>query len=276
MTTILALGGHLLAREAPDLYELLGRGPIAVTHGNGPQVGADLLRQELAAAEVEPLPLWVAVAQTQAEIGGPVATALGGACLLTHVLVDPADPAFESPTKPIGPVYDEARARQLRFPVREDPGRGLRRVVASPEPREIVELEAIRVLLEAGLPVVCCGGGGIPVVGRGGRLQGVDAVIDKDRTSALLGIALGARRLLVLTDVPAVFRRFGTSEATEIRALTAAEAEELAPELAAGSMRPKVESAAAFVRATGGEALITDSASLADALLGRAGTRVAV
>lgn len=273
MTTVLALGGHLLAHAAPDVHALV-RGPLAVTHGNGPQVGADLLRQELAAAEVEPLPLWVAVGQTQAEIGGPIATALGGACMVTHVVVDPADPAFAHPSKPIGPVYDEARARDLRFPVREDPGRGLRRAVASPEPLEIVELDAIRRLLDAAIPVVCCGGGGIPVVRRAGRLEGVDAVIDKDRASALLGIGLGAERLLIVTDVPAVLRGFGTPEATEIRRLSAAEAGALLPELDEGSMRPKVESALRFARETGGEALITDVPSLEEALAGRAGTRV--
>src|SRR5262249_10329072 len=177
----------------------------------------ELLRQERAADEVPPLPLWVAVAQTQAEIGAlieaelaPVA-ALPVACVLTHVVVAEDDEAFSDPTKPIGPFYgadraqtlEETRGWQLVF----DAGRGYRRVVPSPKPLEVVELDAVRTLLEAGTCVVACGGGGIPVARRNGRLDGVDAVIDKDRASALLATGLGASRLVLPTGPPPGFPR---------------------------------------------------------------------
>jgi carbamate kinase len=147
--------------------------------------------------------------------------------------------------------------------------------VPSPQPRAIVELEAVRRLLDDKIVAVACGGGGIPVVERSGRLDGIDAVIDKDLTSALLATALGARRLVVVTDVPALLRGYGTPAEEEVRSLTPAEAEELLPELAAGSMRPKVEASARFARETGGEALIVSAAGLADALEGKSGTRIA-
>ena len=298
--TVVALGGNALARPgerataaeqraniraaAEALQPLVGDEPVVVTHGNGPQVGNGLLRQERAADEVPPLPLWLAVAQTQAEIGALLESELAAAtgrtvvCVLTHVLVAAEDPAFTSPTKPIGPFYAEAEARVLErdrgWELAADSGRGWRRVVPSPAPLAVVELDAVRVLLASGTIVVACGGGGIPGIRREGRLLGVDAVVDKDRASQLLGEALGAERLVILTEVPALMRDFGTPAAEEVRTLTAGEAEALAPQLAAGSMRPKVESCAAFVRATGGTALITSAAALPDALEGRAGTTV--
>jgi carbamate kinase len=198
-------------------------------------------------------------------------------CLLTHVHVDPDDPAFREPTKPIGPFYDEAQARTLEqergWQLVEDAGRGYRRVVPSPRPLDIVELESIRALVATGAIVVACGGGGIPVVSRNGHLKGVDAVIDKDRASALLAERLGADRLVILTEVPAVYRRCRKSNQQELRELSVAEAQELLPELAEGSMQPKVESAVDFARA-GGETLITSFDALAEALEGRAGTRI--
>jgi carbamate kinase len=256
---------------------------VVITHGNGPQVGNELLRQERSADEVPPLPLYLAVAQTQAEIGSMIETELGPVagrpvtCLLTHVVVAEDDPAFERPTKPIGPFYsaDQARAleRERGWQLVEEAGRGWRRTVPSPRPLETVELEQVRALLRAGALPVACGGGGIPVVRREGRLHGVDAVIDKDRASAVLAAELGAERLLILTDVSAVKRGFGTADEEELRELTADDAEELLEELAEGSMRPKVEAAAAMARA-GGEAFITALDSVEDALAGRAGTRV--
>jgi len=295
VTTVVALGGNALGRgtTAEQLKVLRGvcesiaplvrEGDVVVTHGNGPQVGNELLRQERAADEVPPLPLYLAVAQTQAEIGALIETELSAAsgrsvaCLLTHVQVDPEDPAFERPTKPIGPFYGAEEARRLEgergWQLLEDAGRGFRRVVPSPLPLEIAELAAIRALLASGVIIVACGGGGIPVVNRNGRLKGVDAVIDKDRASALLARRLGAERLVVLTEVPAVYRRFGEPGQTEIRELSATEAEVLLPELAEGSMRPKVESAVELARA-GGETLITSFEALEDALAGRAGTRI--
>ena len=266
------------------LRPLLGEEQLVITHGNGPQVGNELLRQERAAAEAPPLPLYLAVAQTQAEIGALIESELAPVagrpvvCLLTHVLVAEDDPAFQEPTKPVGPFYDEARARELEsergWTVVYDAGRGWRRVVPSPVPLEVVELDAIRALLAAGTIVVACGGGGIPATRRGEHLAGIDAVIDKDRASSLLARGLGADRLVILTEVPAVYAGFGTDQQRELRALTVEEAEALMPELAAGSMRPKVEACAEFVRATGHEALITSPAGLGDALAGRAGTRI--
>jgi carbamate kinase len=296
VTIVVALGGNALigpgergtAAEqlanlratAASLAAALGRDErVVITHGNGPQVGNELLRQERAAEEAPPLPLWLAVAQTQAEIGALIEAAFPPpvACVLTHVRVDPDDPAFARPTKPIGPFYPEQRARELErdrgWRVVQDSGRGWRRVVPSPQPLEVVELPAIQALVESGSTVVACGGGGIPVAD-GAGLRGIDAVIDKDRASALLASALHANRLLILTAVPAVTRGFGTPDQEELRELTVAEADELAPELAEGSMRPKVEAAAAFVRATGGEALITSAEALSEALAGRAGTHI--
>jgi carbamate kinase len=300
VTTVIALGGNALTRagergtaaqqranlrEACTAIEpLLDDTRVVVTHGNGPQVGNELLRQERAAAEVPPLPLYLAVAQTQAEIGALIEAELQPVarrpvvCVLTHVRVDHDDPAFEQPTKPVGPFYDEARARELErergWAIASDAGRGFRRLVPSPHPREVVEVEAIRALLDAGTCTVACGGGGIPVTRREGRLHGVDAVVDKDRASALLAAELAADRLVILTGVDAVFRDFGTPAQEELREVATREALELIPELAEGSMRPKLEAALQFVRATGGECLITSPRALGEALAGRAGTRV--
>jgi carbamate kinase len=295
VTIVVALGGNALgggtaAEQLAALREtcaaiapLVREGQVVVTHGNGPQVGNELLRQERAADEVPPLPLYLAVAQTQAEIGAMIETELSGAvgravaCLITHVHVDADDEAFGRPTKPIGPFYSEEQARALElergWQLVDDAGRGYRRVVPSPRPLEIVELGSIQALLAAGAIAVACGGGGIPVVSRNGYLKGVDAVIDKDRASALLAERLGAERLVILTEVPCVYRRYRKSNQEPVRELTATEAEGLLPELPEGSMRPKIEAAAAFAR-VGGETLITSSTALAEALEGRSGTTI--
>jgi carbamate kinase len=299
VTLVVALGGNALIRAgergtaaeqlaalretSAALRPLVAEGEVVITHGNGPQVGNELLRQERAADEVPPLPLYLAVAQTQAEIGALIEAELAPvagrpvACLLTHVHVDADDPAFERPTKPIGPFYTKEQAGMLEsergWQLVQDSGRGFRRVVPSPTPLEIVELASVRALLASGAVAVACGGGGIPVVSRNGMLKGVDAVIDKDRASALLARQLGAERLVILTGVPAVYRDFGTPEQKELRELTADEAEALLPELAEGSMRPKVEAAIEVAR-TGGETLITSTQALAATLEGRAGTRI--
>jgi carbamate kinase len=300
LTAVVALGGNALMRpgergtaaeqranlrEACEaLRPLLGEDELVITHGNGPQVGNELLRHERGAEEVPPLPLYLAVAQTQAEIGALIESELAPvagrpvACLLTHVVVAEDDPAFSEPTKPVGPFYDEGRAQELErdrdWKIVHDSGRGWRRVVPSPLPLDVVELESIRSLLRGGAIAVACGGGGIPVARRNGRLAGVDAVIDKDRASSLLARELDADRLVILTEVPAVYRAFGTDRQEEIRGLGADEAEELLRELAPGSMRPKVEAAIEFARATGHDALITSPAALGAALDGQAGTRI--
>jgi len=300
VTTVIALGGNALIRPGERgtaaeqranlrttceaLRPLLGNGDLVVTHGNGPQVGNELVRQERAADEVPPLPLYLAVAQTQAEIGALIESELAAVakrpvvCVLTHVRVDEDDPAFGQPTKPVGPFYAEEQARTLEadrgWTVAHEAGRGWRRVVPSPRPLEIVELAAIQTLVAGGTIAVACGGGGIPVSSRNGRLSGLDAVIDKDRASSVLAIALGAGRLVILTDVDAVNRGWGTPEQEEVRELDVTAAEALLPELAAGSMAPKLEASLAFARATGRDALITSAESLAVALEGRAGTRI--
>ena len=297
MLTVVALGGNALlgpgergtaAEQRANLAttfeaarSILTDGSVVVTHGNGPQVGNELLRQELASAEAPPLPLYVAVAQTQAEIGALVAAELEPvagrrvAVLLTRVVVAGDDPAFADPTKPVGPFYDADRARELEqergWAVREDAGRGWRRVVPSPKPLEVLELAAIKTLLESGVMVVAVGGGGIPVVARDGRHDGVDAVIDKDHASALLAAELGAERFVILTQVPAVYTGFGTREQKALVELVPGRDNELIDSLPAGSMRPKVEAAFRFVTETGGEALITSSDGLA---AGEPGTRV--
>jgi len=300
VTTVIALGGNALIRPGERgtaaeqranlrttceaLRPLLDDGDLVVTHGNGPQVGNELVRQERAADEVPPLPLYLAVAQTQAEIGALIESELSAVaerpvvCVLTHVRVDEDDPAFAHPTKPVGPFYSEEQARTLEadrgWTVAHEAGRGWRRVVPSPKPLGIVELAAIKTLVAAGTIAVACGGGGIPVSSRNGRLTGLDAVIDKDRASSVLAIALGAERLVIVTDVEAVSRGWGTSAQEELRELDVRAAEALLPELATGSMGPKLEAALEFAQATGHEALITSAASLAEALAGRAGTRI--
>jgi carbamate kinase len=301
VTTVVALGGNALMRpgergtaaeQRANLREtcaalrplLEADGELVVTHGNGPQVGNGLVRQERAADEVPPLPLYLAVAQTQAEIGALLESELQAvagrpvACLLTHVRVGADDPAFGKPTKPVGPFYSKEHAQGLErergWAVREDPGRGWRRVVPSPVPLEVVELDAVRALLAAGTIAIACGGGGIPVSSRNGRLAGLDAVIDKDRASSLLAVELRAERLVILTDIDAVYRGWGSDSPEELPKLTADEGEALLTELAAGSIGPKVEAAVAFVRATGHEALIASARVLAAALEGAAGTRI--
>jgi carbamate kinase len=296
--SVLALGGNALlgpgergtaAQHRANLAATFAavapllQGDVVVTHGNGPQVGNELLRQELAAAEAPPLPLWLAVAQTQAEIGSLAASELARATgrqvavVVTHVVVDPDDPAFGEPTKPIGPYYDAGRAgaleRERGWTLVEDAGRGWRRVVPSPRPLEIVELDAVRTLLDAGRLVIAAGGGGVPVVERDGGFDGIDAVIDKDHASALLATGLGAERLVVLTQVPGVYRRFAKDEEPSelIAELRPDRDRDLVAELAAGSMRPKVEAALDFVERTGGEALITSADAVEN---GEAGTRV--
>jgi carbamate kinase len=295
--TVVALGGNALIRKGERgtaaeqranladtfaaIAPLLRDGPVVVTHGNGPQVGNELLRQELAAAEAPPLPLFLAVAQTQAEIGALIVSELpqiagrDAAVVLTRVAVAPDDPAFDNPTKPVGPFYDEARAHELEgergWAVREDAGRGWRRVVPSPKPLAVLELESIRALLATGIAVVAAGGGGIPVVARNGRHDGVDAVIDKDLASALLATGLGATRLVILTQVDGVYRGFGTDTTERIEELRPGRDDAFLAELPEGSMRPKVEAAFAFVRATGGTVEITTAEALG---AGNGGTRI--
>ena len=298
MRLVLALGGNALVRRgqraeadlqrrnvvaaARALAPLAGEHELVITHGNGPQVGLLALEADAYKA-VRPYPLDLLGAESQGMIGSLLVTALRNAllgrevvALLTHVVVDPADPAFAAPTKPIGPVYTEIEARALAkahaWTIAPD-GDAYRRVVASPEPWEIVEIESVARLLAGGAVVVCAGGGGIPVTRDGDRLRPVEAVIDKDLTAALLAAALGADRLLMLTDVPAVESGWGTPAAAPIAAATPAQLRRL--RFAPGSIAPKVEAACRFVERTGGEASIGALGDLRAVAAGRAGTRVA-
>ena len=255
---------------------------MVVTHGNGPQVGLLALQGE-AYPQVAPYPLDVLGAESEGMIGylleQGLANRLPGtptATLLTQVVVEESDPAFQAPSKPIGPVYERETAERLaaerHWSVARDGGHW-RRVVPSPEPRRIVELRTIRTLVEAGVLVVCVGGGGIPVlVNEHGAMHGVEAVIDKDRSAALLARELDADALLLLTDVPYVERDHATERAQPIRE---ASARELDPaDFDGGSMRPKIEAACRFATDTGRIAAIGALSDAAAILAGRAGTHI--
>lgn len=263
---------------------------LVLTHGNGPQVGNLLIQQAMASTAVPPWPLDFCDAATQGLIGYMIQQTLGVelgrrgidrpvVSVVTQVRVDPNDPAFQHPTKPVGPFYSaaEAAAGQARGEAWvEETGRGWRRVVPSPQPVEILELEAIRHLLDGGAIPIAAGGGGVPVVrDPDGRLRGVEAVIDKDLASSLLARALGMDRLLILTDVDQVYRDYASPNRRPLPRLTPDEAEALLADghFAAGSMAPKVQAGAAFARA-GGVAQIGALSAVEAILRGQAGTRI--
>jgi len=293
---VAALGGNALLRRGERLDHDVQRahlaqaaralGPLAegnelvITHGNGPQIGMLALQTSTASG---PYPLDVLGAETEGMIGYLLEQELGNVIgservvtVLTQVIVAVDDPAFRAPAKPIGPVYGEGEAHRLArergWNIARD-GAKWRRVVASPRPCNIVELNTIRVLIDAGVIVICAGGGGVPVVRELNRLRGVEAVVDKDLTAALLARDIGADALLLLTDVDAVYANFGKADARALRHVTPAEAETLA--LPAGSMRPKVAAAAWFATQTGHYACIGALEHAADVLHGRGGTSVA-
>ena len=300
MKVVVALGGNALLErgEAPDsgiqethvasavtaLAPLAARHQLLITHGNGPQVGVLALESASDPALSRPYPFDVLGAQTQGMIGYWLVQALHNTvpaqracCLVGRTVVHADDPAFAQPTKFVGPVYDEARARQLAaergWNVRQD-GAAWRRVVPSPEPVELVELNMIKALAGGGVIVVCAGGGGVPVVrDDAGALRGVEAVVDKDLTAALLARDLAADALLILTDVDAVEDGYGTPQARPIHRATPQELR--ARPFPAGSMGPKVEAACRFVEATGAMAAIGRLDDAEALLAGKAGTIVA-
>ncbi|MCS6872450.1 MAG: carbamate kinase [Anaerolineae bacterium] len=262
---------------------------VVITHGNGPQVGFILRRAELAAHEVHTVPLDLIVADTQGAIGYMLQQALRNSLralginqsvvtIVTQTVVDRDDPAFEKPDKPIGGFLSEAEARHFEaegWRVVEDAGRGWRRVVASPQPLEIVELDAIREMLYSDYVVVACGGGGIPVVRNDkGELRGVYAVIDKDRASSLLASGLGADLFIISTGVPRVALHYNTPQQRFLDRVTLREARQYMAEghFAAGSMLPKIEAIVRFLERGGPSAVISDPPNLAAALRGEAGT----
>lgn len=305
-TAVVALGGNALTRveQSGTCDEMLANAMamagavndvieagwrVVIVHGNGPQVGNLALQQE-ATTMVPAQPLALLNAMTQGLLGSLIARAVDvmrgpgtSVTLVTHVTVDPADPAFQSPAKPIGPFFEASEARRLAasrgWVVQPDSGRGYRRVVASPEPTSVIEINALRALVDAGHLVIAGGGGGIPVPDGDTRGVTVDAVIDKDRAAGLIARLLGAQALLLVTAVDRVMLHYGTLMQSELGTITAAEAARHLGEgqFPPGSMGPKIEAALRFL-ADGGElAVITSPTLLAATLTGegrRAGTRI--
>jgi carbamate kinase len=304
---VVALGGNVLSppgRREPlaDQYERalqtalhlvhLSEWPLLVTHGNGPQVGAALRRGELAAAELPRQPLDACVASTQGDMGYLLELCLDNAlraagvrrpvvALVTRTVVEPGDPAFQHPVKPVGPSFGEAEAREHMavsgWVMREEAGRGWRRVVPSPEPVQILEERAIGALLASGAVVIAAGGGGIPVVRQAdGTLVGIEAVVDKDLASALLAANLGAEVLMILTGVRHVALDYGRPTQRDLHEVSAAELAGHAGrgQFAPGSMLPKVQAALRFLERGGRRAVITTPELSEKALAGEAGTQV--
>ncbi|MBI5561701.1 MAG: carbamate kinase [Deltaproteobacteria bacterium] len=266
---------------------------VIITHGNGPIVGNIVLRNEAARNVVPPMPLYICDADSEGGVGFLIQQTIYNqlnrlhgikdvVTVVTQVVVDPEDPAFLNPTKPIGPFYTEEEARRLGadkgWAMREDSNRGWRRAVPSPRPVRVVEAGVIKRLAEAGVIVIAAGGGGVPVTeGKDGNLRGVDAVIDKDLATALLARETGAGVFVNLTQVEMVYEAFGKPGQRGLTGLTVAEAQRLldAGEFAPGSMGPKIEAAVEFIKAGGKEVVITTPDLMQAALEGRAGTRIA-
>ncbi len=279
----------LTCRRVAELVKVGER--VVLTHGNGPQVGFLLIRSHLARNRLPETPLDACNAQTQAEIGYMIQQVLDNelralglsniaVTIVTQVLVDRSDPAFDNPTKPVGPFYTKAEAarlqKELGWRMMEDAGRGFRRIVPSPLPLAVIELDSIVTLLEKGAVVIACGGGGIAVTHENGRLQGVPAVIDKDLASALLANEIGADRLVITTAVEQVYLDYQQPSQRALREVCAAEMQGYLEQgqFPSGSMGPKVEAALGFLKRGGREVIITDPEHLTAALLGQAGTRV--
>jgi carbamate kinase len=308
---VIALGGNALLRRGQkgsfdDQYQnvkgtvakvadLIERGhKIVLTHGNGPQVGATLLRHEAAKSIVPPFPLDACGAETQGFIGYMIQQALRNelksrgidkfvVTLITRVIVDKHDSAFQNPTKPIGPFYTKEEAAKVReqkpeLVIKEDAGRGYRRVVPSPDPKIIAERLAIRALVDAGFVVVACGGGGIPIIEEGGNAVGVEAVIDKDLAGQRLATLIGAHIFVVLTDVDGAYVNYGKPDQELIKEITTGKLRNYAKEgqFKEGSMAPKIEAAIRFVESGGERAVIAALGDLIEALDGKAGTQITV
>jgi len=306
---VLAIGGNSLIKDkehqtvedqynciyetSKHIVKLIEQGiNVIVTHGNGPQVGFILLRSELAKGQLHEVPIPSAGADTEGAIGYQIQQAVGNilkekgiqkgvATVVTQVLVDKNDDAFQNPSKPIGPFLTEEDAKankeQFGWDIIEDAGRGYRRVVASPIPIKIIEQDAIEALAKNDFIVIAVGGGGIPVIeDENGFLKGVPAVIDKDRASSLLARNLKADYLIISTAIEQVFLNFGTEDERAISKMTLQEAKKYCTDghFKAGSMLPKIESAIDFLEAGGKEVIITTPDLLADAVAGKAGTRI--
>jgi carbamate kinase len=308
---VIALGGNALLQRgqkgsfeeqyanvqktATRVADLIERGyKIVLTHGNGPQVGATLLRHEAAKSIIPALPLDACGAETQGFIGYMIQQALRNelksrgidkfvVTMITRVIVDKHDTAFQTPTKPIGPFYtrdeaDKIREQKPELILKEDAGRGYRRVVPSPDPKIIAERFAIRALVDAGFVVVACGGGGIPIIEESGHALGVEAVIDKDLAGQRLATLIGAHILVTLTDVDGAYVNYGKPNQELIREITSGKLRNYSREgqFKEGSMAPKVEAAIRFVESGGERAIIASLGDLIEALDNKAGTQVTV
>ena len=267
---------------------------VVLTHGNGPQVGATLLRHEAAKSIVPPFPLDSCGAETQGSMGYMIQQALRNelksrgidkyvVTVITRVIVDKHDPAFQNPSKPIGPFYSKDEADQILrqrpdLVVKEDAGRGYRRVIPSPDPKIIAERFAIRALVDSGFVVVACGGGGIPIIEEGTQAAGVEAVIDKDLAAQRLATLIGAHILIILTDVAGAYINYGTAQQEMITEITSGKLKNYLRDgqFKEGSMSPKVEAAIRFVESGGERAIIAELGSLLEALNGKTGTHVVV
>jgi carbamate kinase len=284
---------HDLAREVCEEVATMARvfGSVVVTHGNGPQVGFELIRNEMASSVVPPDGMDVNVAATQGYIGYLLQQVLGDvleergedipvSSLVTQVEVSPDDPGFLNPTKPVGPFYSADEAVKLRaergWVMREDAGRGFRRVVPSPRPLKILELPSIKSLVAAGQIVICAGGGGVPVKRDGKRFEGIAAVIDKDLASSLLASGLGAATFVISTGVPRVCLNFGKSDQIELDSISAGDLRRHVADghFAAGSMLPKILASLEFIERGGRRVIITSPGNIMASLDGRAGTTI--
>jgi carbamate kinase len=301
-TLVVALGGNALIRKGQEgtakqqfenlkvpirqIARLSRNYKIIITHGNGPQVGNLLLQQECCDA-VPKLPLEILVAQTQGQIGYMIESTLDSelmelginakplVSLISYVVVDENDPALKNPSKPIGPVYTEEEATAVSYPIRKT-AKGYRRVVVSPSPVTIVEKREIKKLIEMDFIVICCGGGGIPVIREGRTFCGVDAVIDKDLASAKLAAEVGADIFIISTDVAGAFLNYKKTGQKFLSSMTLNEAARYLAEghFPEGSMRPKIEATIQFISNNGKRAVITSLENIEDAVEGRAGTEV--
>jgi carbamate kinase len=276
------------ARKIADLVQDY---KVGVTHGNGPQVGYILLKNEIAKKYAPPFPIDACGAQTQGWIGYMIQQSLKNMLmargvekevitLITRIKVGKNDPAFQNPTKPIGPFFNEGQVASIMrerpdWTIKEYAGRGYRRVVASPKPLQVVESHTIRTMVDAGFLVIACGGGGIPVIETNGTLTGVDAVIDKDLASERLATLIDATKLILLTDVDGLYENYGKSSQQLVSKIRLNEISRLKiSDLEEGDMGPKVRASIAFIRNGGKEAVIGNLKRLSESLDGNAGTHI--
>lgn len=300
-TLLLAFGGNALIRKGQvgtiaeqlenlklpmrQAAQLAQKYRLIITHGNGPQVG-DLLNRQECCPDTAPLPLEILVAQTQGQLGYMIESTLDTELmglgesaqkplisLISYVVVDKDDPAFLKPTKPIGPILSDEQAMGAPYPIKKT-AKGIRRVVASPIPQTIVEKREIQRLIEQDFIIICCGGGGIPVVRKGRQFTGVDAVIDKDMASACLAREVGVDLFVIVTDVEGAYLDYGTPDQRLLEQLTVNEAETLLSDGAfpEGSMGPKVQACVNFVKNGGQQAVIGAMKNIEDAVKGKTGT----